>query len=189
MEMSPRQMYIRHVQIRGNKMYEEVERDLRNGVIEFEEDAEWLTIDYKPCFPFELQKRLDLMRTKPEIVIIDHLGLMESNKYDMNAKLEEIMASLRDIAIKNNILVIAVSEMTKESMNTKNGVPAIAASRGSARIGYTANKVLQIQAYREDGDISYLKLECVANREKESLYVHLEPFNCKLEATMKGRDK
>lgn len=180
MEMSPRQMYIRHVQIRGGKTYEEVEDDLRNGVVEFKEDAEWLTIDYKPCFPFELQKRLDLMKTKPEIVVIDHLGLMESNKYDMNSKLEEIMASLRDVAIKNNMIVFAVSEMTKESMNTKNGVPAIAASRGSARIGYTANKVLQIKANRHAGNIEYLTLECIANREKEGLQAYLEPINCKL---------
>ena len=186
MEMSPRQMYIRHVQIRGSKSYEEIENDLRNGDISYSEDSNWLTIDYKPCFPFELQKRIDLMRSKPEIIVIDHIGLMESNKYDMNAKMEEIMATLRDVAIKNNMIVFAVSEMTKESMNTRNGVPAIAASRGSARIGYTANKVLQIKAYREQGEISYLILDCVANREKESLYVHLEPENCRLIKSYKG---
>jgi hypothetical protein len=174
------------VQIRGGKSYEEIENDLRNGDISYSEDSDWLTIDYKPCFPFELQKRIDLMRKKPEIIVVDHIGLMESNKYDMNAKMEEIMATLRDVAIKNNMIVFAVSEMTKESMNTKNGVPAIAASRGSARIGYTANKVLQIKAYREQGEISYLILDCVANREKESLYVHLEPENCRLIKSNKG---
>lgn len=188
MEMSPRQMYIRHVQIRGGKTYDEIERDLRSGVIDFKDDSEWLTIDYKPCFPFELQKRIDLMSVKPEIIVIDHIGLMESNKYDMNGKIEEIMATLRDVAIKNNMVVFAVSEITKEAMNSKNSVPAIAASRGSARIGYTANKIMQIKAYRDNGEINYLILECVANREKEGLYVHLEPINCRLIKSYKGID-
>ena len=129
MEMSPRQMYIRHRQIRDRMSYDQVEEALRAG--KGSEKDEWLMLDYKPCHPFELDKRLSVMHFKPEVVVVDHIGLMESNNKDMNGKMEEIMASIKDLAIRNNIVVFAISEMTKESMNARNGVPAIAAARGS----------------------------------------------------------
>ena len=180
MEMSARQMHIRHRQIREDLTFEEVEAQLRAGKkSEYKDD--WLIMDYKPCYPFELDKRINIMSKKPEIVVVDHIGLMESNNKDMNGKMEEIMASLKDVAIRNNIIVFAISEMTKESMNTKNGVPAIAAARGSARIGYTANKLLQIKPFRKsDGSLDGIKLECIANREREGLYAVLKTDKCRL---------
>lgn len=142
-------------------------------------------IDYKPCHPFELDKRLSVMHFKPEIVVVDHIGLMESNNKDMNGKMEEIMASLKDLAIRNNIAVFAISEMTKESMNARNGVPAIAAAGGSARIGYTANKILAIKPFKTAGVVTSLKLECIANREREGLSVMLKPKDCIIELEQK----
>ena len=147
-------------------------------------------IDYKSCFPFELDKRINAMSEKPEIIIIDHIGLMESNHKDMNSKMEEIMGALKEVAIRNNIIVFAISEMTKESMNKRWGVPAIAAARGSARIAYTANKLLSIVPTKnEKGLIEYLKLDTVANREKEGISIFLEPNDCKLEKMNKSNRK
>ena len=180
MEMSPRQMYMRHRMIKEGLSYEEVEEDLKSGKRSGYTDS-WLMIDYKTCHPFEISKRLDVMTEKPEIVVIDHIGLMESNNKDMNGKMEEIMAALREIAIRNNIIVFAISEMTKESMNKRWGVPAIAAARGSARIAYTANKLLSIVPTKNDkGLIEFIKLESIANREKEGINVILEPDNCRI---------
>ena len=129
------------------------------------------------------------MHFKPEIIVIDHIGLMESSNKDINGKMEEIMASLRDIAIRNNMIVFAISEMTKESMNSRNGVPAIAASRGSARISYTANKILAIKPFRTNGVVTSLKLECIANREREGLGVMLKPDNCKITLDQESIEK
>ncbi len=190
MEMSPRQMYMRHRQIKEGLSYEEVEEALKLGKKSGYDD-DWLMIDYKPCFPFELNKRLDVMTEKPEIVVIDHIGLMESNNKDMNGKMEEIMAALKEVAIRSNIIVFAISEMTKESMNKRWGVPAIAAARGSARIAYTANKLLSIVPTKDDkGLIAFLKLESVANREKEGINVYLAPENCTLsKITVKEKER
>jgi hypothetical protein len=185
MEMSPRQMYMRHRMIKEGLSYEKVEDDLKNGVRSGYND-EWLMIDYKSCFPFELDKRITAMQKKPEIIIIDHIGLMESNHKDMNSKMEEIMGALKEVAIRNNIIVFAISEMTKESMNKRWGVPAIAAARGSARIAYTANKLLSIVPTKdEEGLIAFIKLESVANREKEGISIYLAPNDCKLEKITK----
>ena len=88
-----------------------------------------------------------------------------------NAKLEEVSQSLMELAIHNNIIVFAVSEITKsayaEGMN-------IASAKGSFRIAYNANKVISVTPFK-DGDnlIQALKVESTANREKENLNVQL----------------
>jgi len=76
-----------------------------------------------------------------------------------------------ELAIHNNIIVFAVSEITKsayaEGMN-------IASAKGSFRIAYNANKVISITPFKNDENlIQMLKIESTANREKENLDVQL----------------
>ena len=182
MEMSPRQMFIRHRQIKEGITYEKAESDATAGVgIDY--DVSWLTFDYKSCYPFELEKKILMLPDKPEIVVIDHIGLMQSKNKDINGKMEEVMEALKNLAIRHSIIVIGISEVTKESMNKRTGTPAIMAGRGSARIAYTANKLLSLKPFKSKGDIGVLELECIANREREHLNVRLKPDNCKLTQT------
>ena len=76
-----------------------------------------------------------------------------------------------ELAIQNNIIVFAVSEITKsafaEGMN-------IASSKGSFRVAYNANKVLSLTPFKDENQlIKSLHLQSTANREKENLDVHL----------------
>ena len=171
MEMSPRQMWMRFVMIE-NKWSEEQLRQYysqySNGI---SKNFNWLTVDYSSCYPQELQKRILMLPNKPEIVVVDHMGLFKSRKNDNNMKVEEVSQSLMELAVQNNIIVFAVSEITKtafaEGMN-------IASSKGSFRIAYNANKVLSLTPYKDDNKlIKSLHLECTANRERENLDVHL----------------
>ena len=124
-----------------------------------------------------------MLPDKPEIVVVDHIGLMQSKNKDINGKMEEVMEALKNLAIRHSIIVIGISEVTKESMNKRTGTPAIMAGRGSARIAYTANKLLSLKPFKSKGDIGVLELECIANREREHLNVRLKPDNCKLTQT------
>ena len=171
MEMSPRQMWMRFVMI-NNKWNEEQLKEYysqySNGI---SKDFDWLTVDYSSCFAHELQKRILMLPQKPEIVVVDHMGLFKSKRTDNNMKVEEVSQSLMELAIHNNIIVFAVSEITKsayaEGMN-------IASAKGSFRIAYNANKVISVTPFK-DGDnlIQALKVESTANREKENLNVQL----------------
>jgi len=174
MEMSPRQMWMRFVMIE-NKWSEEELKDYyskyANGI---SKDFDWLTVDYSSCYPQELSKRILMLPRKPEIVVVDHMGLFKSQKHDNNMKVEEVSQSLMELAVQNNIIVFAVSEITKsaftEGMN-------IASSKGSFRVAYNANKVLSLTPFKDDNNlIKMLKLECTANREKENLDLQL-PVN------------
>ena len=171
MEMSPRQMWMRFVMI-NNKWDEEELKEYysqySNGI---SKDFDWLTVDYSSCFAHELHKRILMLPQKPEIVVVDHMGLFKSKRSDNNMKVEEVSQSLMELAIHNNIIVFAVSEITKsayaEGMN-------IASAKGSFRIAYNANKVISVTPFK-DGDnlIHALKVESTANREKENLNVQL----------------
>ena len=171
MEMSPRQMWMRFVMIE-NKWTEEELRDYyskyANGI---SKDFDWLTVDYSSCFAHELHKRILMLPQKPEIVVVDHMGLFKSKRTDNNMKVEEVSQSLMELAIHNNIIVFAVSEITKsayaEGMN-------IASAKGSFRIAYNANKVISVTPFKNSENlIQMLKIESTANREKENLDVQL----------------
>jgi len=172
MEMSPRQMWMRFVMI-DNKWDEKQLKDYysqyANGI---SKNFDWLTVDYSSCFAHELHKRILMLPQKPEIVVVDHMGLFKSKRSDNNMKVEEVSQSLMELAIHNNIIVFAVSEITKsayaEGMN-------IASAKGSFRIAYNANKVISVTPFK-DGDnlIQMLKVESTANRERENLNVKLD---------------
>ena len=115
-----------------------------------------------------------MLPRKPDIVVVDHMGLFKSQKHDNNMKVEEVSQALMELAVQNNIIVFAVSEITKsaftEGMN-------IASSKGSFRVAYNANKVLSLTPFKdEDNLIKSLRLECTANRERENLDLQL-PVN------------
>ena len=175
MEMSPRQMWMRFVMI-DNKWSEEELKDYyskyANGI---SENFDWLTVDYSSCYAHELQKRILMLPKKPEIVIVDHMGLFKSQKTDNNMKVEEVSQALMELAVQNNIIVFAVSEITKSAFT--DGMN-IASSKGSFRVAYNANKVLSLTPFKDDNNlIKSLHLECTANREKENLDVHLPVKN------------
>tara|TARA_R100000808_G_C2155101_1_gene166859 strand:- start:5081 stop:6877 length:1797 start_codon:yes stop_codon:yes gene_type:complete len=171
MEMSARQIWSRFVQIQKGwteKELAEHYRAMRNGITQ---DFSWLTMDYSSCYPAELEKRLFMLDEKPEIVVVDHMGLLRSKQRDNNMKVEESSQALMELAVKNNLIVFAVSEITKtafaEGMN-------LASSKGSFRIAYNANKVISLNPIKSmDGKIQQLHVKSEANREKEVLNVRL----------------
>ena len=76
-----------------------------------------------------------------------------------------------ELAIQNNVVVFAVSEITKQAFHE--GMD-ITSAKGSFRIGYNANKVLSLTPYKDENNlIKALKIQCTANREKEGLNLEL----------------
>jgi len=175
MEMSPRQMWMRFVMIENKWSEEELKEYYSKYANGISDNFNWLTVDYSSCYAYELQKRILMLPQKPEIVVVDHMGLFKTQKNDNNMKVEEVSQSLMELAVQNNIIVFAVSEITKtaftEGMN-------IASSKGSFRVAYNANKVLSLTPYKDENKlIKSLHLESTANREREHLDIHLPVKN------------
>ena len=180
MEMSPRQIWSRFVQIEMG--WDEIElknhyKQLKNGM---DKRFEWLTVDYSAPYAHELERRLTMLPRKPEIVIIDHLGLFKSKQKDNNMKVEEASQALLELAVRQNVIVFAVSEVSKSAF--KEGMD-ISSSRGSFRIAYNANKVISINPFKnkETGLVELLDIKSDKNREKEHLYARLSVNNVRIE--------
>ena len=171
MEMSPRQIWSRFCMIEMGWDDEQLANHYKQMQKGMSEKFNWLTVEYGSCYPSELEKRLSLLAIKPEIVVVDHLGLLRSKQRDNNMKVEEASQALMELAVQHKIIVFAVSEITKNAFHE--GM-TLASSRGSFRIAYNANKVLSITPYKnEDNVIKSLQVESTANREKEWLNVSL----------------
>ena len=167
MEMSPRQMWARFVMIENGRSEEQIAEhysQMKNGI---SQGFNWLTMDFSSCHPFELQKRIQMLPRKPEIVIVDHMGLLRSKQKDNNMKGEEASQGLMELAVQQNIIVIAVSEITKQAFNEGMN---LASAKGSFRIAYNANKVISVTPQKNpEGLIRALHIKSEANREKEVL--------------------
>ena len=178
MEMSPRQIWSRFIMIENDWSQEELAnhyKQMRNGM---DEKFKYLTVDYSPPFATEIEKRISMLPTKPEIVVVDHMGLFKSRQRDLNMKVEEASQCLMELAVKHNVIVFAVSEINKTAI--KEGMD-IASSRGSFRIAYNANKLLSVKPFKnEAGLIEFLEVESTKNREKEQLRVRLSVKNTRI---------
>ena len=179
LEMSPRQIWSRFLSIHLQKEDEEIREMHKKGQLTgLSKEFDWLTVDYNPCNSKELAKKIQMCPVKPEVVIVDHMGLFSSNQSDNNSKLEEVSQSLMELAIQQNVIVFAVSEISKTAM--REGMD-ISSSRGSFRVAYNANKIISVTPTKTaDGLVAQLKIETTANREKESLNIKLYPKGCKL---------
>lgn len=184
MEMSPRQIWSRFVMIEQGWSEEELTRhyrQMRNGM---DERFKWLTVDYSAPYAAELDKRVAMLPVKPEVVVVDHMGLFKSKQRDSNMKVEEASQALMELAVRQNLIVFAVSEITKQAY--KEGMD-LSSSKGSFRTAYNTNKLLSIDPYknRDTGLIKTLRLRCEANREKENINIIL---NVKDTTITKGVD-
>ena len=180
MEMSPRQIWSRFVQIEMGWTEEQLKEhysQMRNGM---EEKFKWLTVDYSAPYPQELEKRITMLPRKPEIVVVDHLGLFRSKQKDNNMKVEEASQALLELAVRQNVIVFAVSEVSKSAY--KDGMD-LSSSRGSFRIAYNANKVLSLNPFKnkETGLVEMLDIKSDKNREKEHMSVRLNVNNVRIE--------
>ena len=180
MEMSPRQIWSRFVMIENKWTHEELKEhysQLQNGQ---EDKFEWLTVDYSSPYPGDIERKISMMDNKPELIVIDHMGLFKSKRQDNNMKVEEASQALMELAVKYNVVVFAVSEISKSAF--KEGMD-ISSSRGSFRIAYNANKLLSLTPYRnkENGLIEMIHVKSYKNREKEFLNVKLNVNNVRIE--------
>tara|TARA_R100000781_G_C4077712_1_gene126652 strand:- start:1140 stop:2090 length:951 start_codon:yes stop_codon:yes gene_type:complete len=171
MEMSPRQMWSRFVMIEEGWNEEELKQYYSKYANGISEKFDWLTVDYNACYSHELRKRIMLLPRKPEIVVVDHMGLFKSQRTDNNMKVEEVSQALMELAIQQNVIVLTVSEITKQAFHE--GMD-ITSAKGSFRIGYNANKVISVTPFKDEHNlIQALHVKCTANRERENIDVRL----------------
>ena len=180
MEMSPRQIWSRFVQIEMGWSEEQLRdhyQQMQNGM---DKRFKWLMVDYSCPYANELDKKISMLPVKPEILVIDHMGLFKSKHRDPNMKTEEASQAIMEVAVKHSIIVFAVSEITKGAFHE--GTMNVASAKGSFRTAYNTNKLLSVipSKSKKTGLIEELRVRCEANREREHIDVRLEVQNNRL---------
>ena len=179
MEMSPRQIWSRFVMIENGWSENDLKQhysSLKNGQ---DKNFQWLTTNFSAIPARDLEKAVITLPVKPRIVVVDHMGLFQSDLRDPNMQVEEASQAMMELAVKHNLIVFAVSEISKSAMSEGMG---IASSKGSFRTAYNANKILSLipRKSRVSGELEYLHLRCEANREREYLNVQLKVDNVRI---------
>ena len=180
LEMSPRQIMSRLIMIEKGWDEDDLQAHYSRSKNGLDVDFDWLKVDYNSCYPYEIEKRVSMLSNKPEIIVVDHLGLLRSRMKDNNMKVEEASQSLTELAVQHNLIVFVISEITKSAFHEGMNV---ASSKGSFRVAYNVNKVLSLHPLYDVNNkkaIKGLKLESTANREKEVLNVDLTLNGVKL---------
>jgi len=179
MEMSPRQIWSRFVMIEMKWNEEQLKDHYQQMFNGMDDRFKWLTVDYSTPYAHELEKRISMLPVKPEIVVIDHMGLFRSNQRDSNMKIEEASQAIMEVAVKYNIIVFAVSEITKQAFHEGMN---IASSKGSFRTAYNTNKLLSVNPKKSiaTGLIEELNIRCEANRERENININLKVENTRI---------
>lgn len=99
----------------------------------------------------EIKSRLRRLNPKPELVIIDYLGLMQSTKYKDNRvlQMQDITGSLKIMAKELNIPIIACCQLSRgtDSRGNKSHKPQLSDLRDSGSIEQDADIVMFI--YRD----------------------------------------
>ena len=171
-EMSSRQVGQRLSMIHNN-WNEEQMRDHykagKNGM----PPMKHIKFDYHSCYPWEIKKRLEAIEFEPEVIYIDHCGLMKSRFRDEISKDKDISESIMNLANEVNCIVIGIWELSKNAF--EHGIN-IASPAGSFRVSYNANKILALKPIRpnDSGKIEYLELSTIKNREQERMNIRLE---------------
>ena len=179
MEMSARQIWQRFIQIEKGWTEDEIRQHYATNIHGLSDSFKWLYVDYAPCLALELEKKVNMLPIKPEIVVIDHMGLMQSKHKDLNLKMEEIAQALTEVAIRNNVVIFAVCEITKQAMTEGMNIASV---RGSFRIAYNASKILSLTTKKDgEGNIKHMRIQTTANREKEQLNMLLDVNGLRIE--------
>ena len=170
-EMSRRQVMERISMIHNGWNQESLVKHYKTGKNGMPEMKN-IEFEFEPCFPWEIRKKLDVIDFKPEVIFIDHCGLMKSRFRDEISKDKDISEGIMNLSKDLNCIVIGIWELSKEAF--KSGVD-IASPSGSFRISYNANKILALKPIRgASGSIEHLELITLKNREQERL-------NCRLD--------
>ena len=168
LEMSEMQVGLRMAMIESGLSEEE----LMGSKYDFDEKLKKrITFEYESCYPWEIQKKVQMLDEKPQFIFVDHAGLMKSKYRDENPRDKDISKGLMDLAKNTGTIVIAIWETTKKSFH--DGLD-IASPSGSFRIAYNANKMMGIDPQRNGkGEIEVIALRTIKNRELDKMNVNL----------------
>lgn len=164
LEMSPEEYRERVYTMMAEGMF--LMSDLSRGDVDPDDFRTWATKMFKDrndfivvsnqgnanITPNTIQAKIDHHR--PDLVVLDYLQLMSDNAEttSMTPRMMALSRELKILAVNNAIPVIAITAVTDEDNDKRDGPPLLSQVAWSKAIEYDANMVIAIHAH-QDTDI------------------------------------
>ena len=107
-----------------------------------------------------------------ELVIVDHVGLIDSSMENRNSALSQISRALHLMAVRLNVPIVALSQLSRATETRDNHKPRISDLRDSGALEQDADYVILL--YRDDmyqypsPDAGIIELTLAKNRHGET---------------------
>ena len=171
LEMSPESLGVRYSMINMGMNKAKLGEHYKSGLKGLFKNPKY-RFDFENCYLWEIKKRLEIIDFQPEVIFIDHCGLLKTKSHDGVGRDKEISQGLLDLAKATNSVVIGVWEMSQNAFREGLDISGLA---GSMRVVYNAHKVLELIPKRSDnGVIQNLFLKTIKNRDEEKLNIRLD---------------
>lgn len=162
LEMSVQQMYRRYIQMLKNVSKPEAIRLINEDEHVGVDELSHIYMTTGKMSVYDIEKVMDSMSPKPHVVVIDHLLLMDSKKNAEYEKIGELTSELKAIALRNDIIVISLSQISKSSVYQKE--LTMHSSKGNSSIYQDADTVLLLSKEAQD------KMRLKTGKEREGQF-------------------
>ena len=138
-----------------------------NRVVKWQRDVVSTQIELVPASGWSVQDILSTAQTQQhKIVFIDYLQLIKSRGRNRVEEVTNISMDLHEMSQNNKILVVALSQMSRESTKRTDAAPTLADLRESGQIEQDADAVLALYIDPdEDAPQDDRKLRVLKNKE------------------------
>ena len=138
-----------------------------NRVVKWQRDVVSTQIELVPASGWSVQDILSTAQTQQhKIVFIDYLQLIKSRGRNRVEEVTNISMDLHEMSQNNKILVVALSQMSRESTKRTDAAPTLADLRESGQIEQDADAVLALYIDPdEDAPQNDRKLRVLKNKE------------------------
>jgi nucleoside-triphosphatase THEP1 len=163
-EMPSYQVHRRNLQIVSDSSKKHVNANYPRLREQYKNKLEHIKVHTEAIYANELPGIIELVR--PQIIVLDHIGLMNSQYRDEYAKISEITQTLRQISIKYDVIIFMISQVSRE--NAKAQKLGLHSGKGSGSIENDSNKVLTFE--RASRTSNEAIIQSTKDREGQSLH-------------------
>ena len=162
-EMPSYQVHRRNLQIVTGQDRKFVDRNYEHLRENYKKKLDHIKVHSEAIYANELPGIIEMIN--PQVIVLDHIGLMNSQYRDDYAKTSEITQTLRQVSIKYDVIIIMINQVSRE--NAKGQSLGIYAGKGSGSIENDSSKVISFE--RDSRTAKTIHLISTKDREGQSL--------------------
>jgi archaellum biogenesis ATPase FlaH len=156
-EMPAEQIYRRQMQIEeGISKIAALEKMKKHGSKYMAEKYPNLMMIQRKIGMDDLERVMDGLAIDPFVIVIDHLLLMKSERWDEYGKIAELTAAFKDFAMQNRKIFISISQVSRAA--SKQDILDLHSAKGNSSIEADADTLILLQRNDRKSPLAHLQI-------------------------------